>query len=135
MKIYCTEDFYRDYKTLVRKNSYKGLAKLLFDFLTKNNEDSLKSKATCLNTGAKHPNIKYYLGGKKKYRLYYLVVNSDTILYIVYPKFGAKGKANLKGSTREAMNLSEKAMILFDDKQNIFEITFIEKDIIFEPVV
>ncbi len=135
MKIYCTKDFQKVFKKLVKSNSYldleSGLIELLFG--SKANMDSLDAESTLLNGDPSFPFVKIRIGGRSGYRLYcYLVRKADSVyLAFVHPKKGASGIDNIGDTFKEDLIL-ETAESIWDN--NLLEMAISGKKLTFTEI-
>lgn len=96
MDLFCTEDFYTTYNSLIRQKAYRGLEEEMCNyFIDKNIEDLLSG--TRLNNSNTRPLIKKRISGSGGYRIYYLLQISDSIalLLFIHPKTGPDGGENI----------------------------------------
>lgn len=101
MAIYCLEEFWDNYKKLLKKNSYSTLENILIENLFNKTTTELATGVR-LNNSNDTPYLKKRLNGSGGFRLYCLLIIKDGNLYLmhVHPKTGSYGYDNISNDDK-----------------------------------
>lgn len=125
MKIYCIDEFRKEYGLLIKNKSYKSLENLTITHFSDKTIDELRSGRN-LNQSQIVPFIKHRLGGSGGFRVYYILLLKDDCVYLafVHPKTGSKGAENI--SVKSISNLQKKVLEAIASK-SLYEIIIDKK--------
>jgi hypothetical protein len=100
MRIFCIEDFKKEFKKLSSKKSYQSLEKDIINYFFDKNADQLSS-GTRLNNSDLTPYIKKRIKGAGGFRFYFLLIYKSSCLYLlfVHPKTGTYGVDNISNDS------------------------------------
>jgi len=101
MKIFCLEDFKVQFEKLRKKNSYSTVEADIIEYFF-NKEIKELISGTRLNNSDDTPYIKKRLNGSGGFRIYFLLVVKDDIIYLVFlhPKTGSLGYENISDESK-----------------------------------
>lgn len=121
MKIYCLEDFKKEFDKLVKKKPYRDLEENIIGYFFEKSVSDLLS-GTRLNNSSENPYIKKRLEGKGGYRFYFLVIIKNDALYLmfVHPKTGPDGAENINDQSK---SLLYKNILAAIKSGNLYELT------------
>lgn len=104
MKVFCLEDFKREFEKLVRKSTYKSIEKDIIDHFFDKDIQQLCA-GTRLNGSNETPYIKKRVKGSGGWRFYYLAVIKDNCIYLMFfhPKTGSEGSDNIKDDFKASL--------------------------------
>lgn len=104
MKVFCLEDFKREFEKLVRKSTYKSIEKDIIDHFFEKDIQQLCA-GTRLNASNETPYIKKRVKGSGGWRFYYLAVIKDNRIYLMFfhPKTGSEGSDNIKDDFKASL--------------------------------
>src|SRR5690606_7642 len=96
MRIYCLDDFRKEFEKLRTKKSYNNLEIEIIRYFFDKTSEELRS-GTRLNQSNDTPYIKKRLSGSGGYRFYFLLLIKKDSLYLmfVHPKTGPAGASNI----------------------------------------
>ena len=101
MKIFCLEDFKVQFEKLRKKNSYSTVEADIIEYFF-NKEIKELISGTRLNNSDDTPYIKKRLNGSGGFRIYFLLVVKDDIIYLMFlhPKTGSLGYENISDESK-----------------------------------
>jgi hypothetical protein len=121
MKIYCLDDFKKQFEKLLSKKSYNNIEIEVIRYFFDKSVEELRS-GTRLNQSDDAPYIKKRLSGRGGFRLYFLLLIKNDALYLmfVHPKTGPLGASNI---TDESKALLYKKVLNCIQTRDYFEVT------------
>lgn len=137
MRIFCIEEFKNEFDRVSRKNSYKELEKEIINyFFDEKLSISDINNGVNLNKSKDTPYIKKRFKGSGGFRIYFLLIIIDHIVYLMYvhPKSGTFGRENIDKKLRTGLYKSILACI---KKNNLYSVTVSRSDpkkLVFEKV-
>ena len=101
MDIYCLEEFKSEFDKLNSRKSYRDLQFEIIDYFFDKTPADVRS-GRYLNQGSEIPYIKKRLKGAGGYRVYYLLVDANNNVYLmfVHAKTGSMGASNVTDATK-----------------------------------
>lgn len=101
MKIFCIEDFEKEFEKLKSKKSYHSIEQDIIDYFFNKTVQEL-STGVRLNNSIDTPYIKKRINGKGGFRFYFLLIIKDESLYLmfVHPKTGSLGAENITDASK-----------------------------------
>lgn len=105
-RIYCIEDFKSAVEKLRKNRSYSDIDVQIIDAFRDKVIDDFMLKGTNLNRSPTHPYVKLDVGGRSKYRLYYIAIvhNSSVYLGFIHSKIGSAGSPNTTSTYRSELH-------------------------------
>ena len=104
MKILCLEDFKVQFEKLKKNKSYSSIEQDTIDYFFEKEIHQLTSGIR-LNNSDVAPYIKKRLNGSGGFRIYFLIVLKDEILYLMFlhPKTGSLGYDNITNESKSLL--------------------------------
>lgn len=132
MKIYCIEDFKKEYEKLKKKKSYNAIEKDIIDYFFGKSTSELCS-GTRLNNSVSEPYIKTRIKGSGGFRVYFLLLIKKGKLYLmfIHPKTGSMGADNITDDSKA--KLYKQVLEGIKDK-NLYSIFEENNKLIFEKL-